>query len=1222
MRKWVILYACTISVINAAPREYSIDELITKPRPGEEYVNIQTMSKGKVDLKEQAFSTSHRIPELSKTNRTQEFQTSHSIPSNIPRISRSLAPESESELNVGSETKVSYSVVEGTTIEPPLERVVTKTSIKMSKSKKIQKSLLKSGQDLVDTKSDDGFIDENANADEEEQKIMKKKFLKNEGTQPVSEEFLQPFRFNVPLEEEVKDITYDKHLLIPNPVLITTQEPPITTFNYKNIYDKTKKGQSIITIVANNESRAKDSSQQETSYIGESIKTAESKTIAHKKETKQEKKDKYKKEEGNQKEDPGFYILPVNKQQSKHKEESYDFVDVEEKVLVPAGSSPSQSSRINIKKGPNGQDYEYEYVYYYYDEDEDEATGNGGSGAKEGKTVLATTEKVFNGHDGPAKEDREQNFVHATSTSGNKYLPTEAPKSKGSKKSRTEEVEVGRNEAAVQNVVGKNARGGIGSRFTSTNKQSEVNEVVPSSNRSGFRARSRTPTTTEEIPSVGEERLPSNTRFPPRSRANNNGVATPPQPQEVPTRSNRNREGSSQSRIRIPNSSSFVDSSSFRTHASDASVDEDSGYEAELHRKANVRGQSFEGSSRRGVRPATGVVETSEISDASRRPAIRKPVEEKRPKLSTEEVETETQETLPKVPLEDVEKTPKVPFEYEVPTASVGVNQQENSYRTTLEAHANRQIPVNEDINEQEYHQREQQHQQHQLTENFNSEIQGRPEEGRGESITTGVGFENTYSQSTSEHGQSQDTQYRTVESTTENQNSIGLTSVMMEKVALDLYAILQQAQNENNFVDGNSTDITTDSYNEGPTEYSAFDEDSTAIAGVITTTTTTSTTTTPAPTTTTTTTTAAAPVQAAGRGRYRGRAPAGKSRAKVTTTTTEVPEEVTSPKTRGRFHANHGGTRGSGLSFARKPSKTVAKEQTQEASVSEETPKATSERSFGERPRNRFRASTKAAVASTTAVPPPSAPAGGVRGLSTDRFHSRRRGGTRGSLPAVQQTAVEEIAEEEKQEVSQDGHSEEGIPPVPAVKPIRPRIGGVRPLRPGPRAPLLLPQRGVSNAAPSTTQAPEEIEEVEKEEVEHEVQFTQQTDENQETSTPPSSDALTRLKSRPRLRIGPNTNHQRPQTPAPPPTNRRKLVSSLLPKRKPNEEKPVQKVEDTEERIPEEIPIEEDQSSSADETSSTTTEAEAKGLTGLLAGKRRNLNRRPGTLYSRAPAS
>lgn len=36
-------------------------------------------------------------------------------------------------------------------------------------------------------------------------------------------------------------------------------------------------------------------------------------------------------------------------------------------------TSPSEQkhhSRIQIKKGPNGQDYEYEYVYYYYDEDE------------------------------------------------------------------------------------------------------------------------------------------------------------------------------------------------------------------------------------------------------------------------------------------------------------------------------------------------------------------------------------------------------------------------------------------------------------------------------------------------------------------------------------------------------------------------------------------------------------------------------------------------------------------------------------------------------------------------------------------------------------------------------------------------------------------------------------------------------------------------------------
>lgn len=39
-------------------------------------------------------------------------------------------------------------------------------------------------------------------------------------------------------------------------------------------------------------------------------------------------------------------------------------------ILEEAGSENKQASRIQIKKGPNGQDYEYEYVYYYYDDDE------------------------------------------------------------------------------------------------------------------------------------------------------------------------------------------------------------------------------------------------------------------------------------------------------------------------------------------------------------------------------------------------------------------------------------------------------------------------------------------------------------------------------------------------------------------------------------------------------------------------------------------------------------------------------------------------------------------------------------------------------------------------------------------------------------------------------------------------------------------------------------
>lgn len=192
-------------------------------------------------------------------------------------------------------------------------------------------------------------------------------------------------------------------------MLGTTEKPPITTFNYKNIYDKSK-GQGYINLLSDNEFQVKGKSKPEIVNVSESIKTAESKTITLKKDTKQEKKDKYKKEDG-QKEESGFYILPVNKQQAKRKEDNFDFVDVDEKVLVPAGSSPSQSSRINVKKGPNGQDYEYEYVYYYYDDDEE--GGNGGGALKEGKVSSTTTEKVYNGHDGPPKDDKEQNFVQA-----------------------------------------------------------------------------------------------------------------------------------------------------------------------------------------------------------------------------------------------------------------------------------------------------------------------------------------------------------------------------------------------------------------------------------------------------------------------------------------------------------------------------------------------------------------------------------------------------------------------------------------------------------------------------------------------------------------------------------------------------------------------------------------------------------------------------------------
>lgn len=73
--------------------------------------------------------------------------------------------------------------------------------------------------------------------------------------------------------------------------------------------------------------------------------------------------------------------------------------------LETAGSEQKQHSRIQIKKGPNGQDYEYEYIYYYYDEDE--------AGKKDGKEKSSSTtaSPVQNSHDGPSKVEIENQIA-------------------------------------------------------------------------------------------------------------------------------------------------------------------------------------------------------------------------------------------------------------------------------------------------------------------------------------------------------------------------------------------------------------------------------------------------------------------------------------------------------------------------------------------------------------------------------------------------------------------------------------------------------------------------------------------------------------------------------------------------------------------------------------------------------------------------------------------
>lgn len=73
--------------------------------------------------------------------------------------------------------------------------------------------------------------------------------------------------------------------------------------------------------------------------------------------------------------------------------------------LETAGSEQKQHSRIQVKKGPNGEDYEYEYIYYYYDEDED------GKKENKAKAPLSTEAPVINSHDGPQKIESENQIA-------------------------------------------------------------------------------------------------------------------------------------------------------------------------------------------------------------------------------------------------------------------------------------------------------------------------------------------------------------------------------------------------------------------------------------------------------------------------------------------------------------------------------------------------------------------------------------------------------------------------------------------------------------------------------------------------------------------------------------------------------------------------------------------------------------------------------------------
>lgn len=139
-----------------------------------------------------------------------------------------------------------------------------------------------------------------------------------------------------------------------------------------------------------------------------------------------------------------------------------------------AGTENKQTSRIQIKKGPNGQDYEYEYVYYYYDEDE-----------------------------------------------------------KDSKKSETtvqqQELQRGKN------------------RYSTIERSTTL---VPEQNDIASRGKARSAASVA-IEAIDEERLPLNTRFPPRAKNSQNSTPSP-------------NENNKRANVKRP-SLELVDSHSFNT---------------------------------------------------------------------------------------------------------------------------------------------------------------------------------------------------------------------------------------------------------------------------------------------------------------------------------------------------------------------------------------------------------------------------------------------------------------------------------------------------------------------------------------------------------------------------------------------------------------------------------------------------------------------------------
>ncbi|XP_043514673.1 mucin-5AC-like isoform X1 [Frieseomelitta varia] len=763
------------------------------------------------------------------------------------------------------------------------------------------------------------------------------------------------------------------------------------------------------------------------------------------------------------------------------------------------------NSRIQVKKGPNGKDYEYEYVYYYYDEEDENKAGTADSA-------------VTNSYDVPSRT-------------------TPAPRRGGSSTNRNKYTNVER----------------------SSTVEPASNEVIP--NRNGNRGRQLV-----ETEDVSEERLPTNTRFPPRSRSSHNTGTTEPSR----TRGNRPRP-----------SLDLVDSSSFRTHQEGPEF-------PQILPKGPVRFL--------GVTPNEENAEERAVTRGRARP----------------------QRVQEPAPVEEMVEDAPAPTTRRRPISAL-------SPEIDVETRGSSRA----------------------------SEERGDEKEEAAASSPTEKARDKQSSAENAKREYEDSDSPSTISANTENPTTEYPSS--MDKVALDLYAFVQQGQNnlvDASGTDSSSSDVTITSNEENTTDLAAATELSATTVTLEPITTTTTTTTAASPTesttvtaaaisttvgttttisTTTTTTESPTTTQAAvGRGKFRrpgigGIATASRNRFKSNgggSTSTEAPAEPTQ-RTRNRFGGN--GSNGGGFKRNRPGQKqpplleedAVQKESASSVQAERPSPAATT--------RGRFRGSgsTRSVISSTTATPSNGGSStSSTNGVSRPSFNklniNRRRGRPTTTAPNSSEESQESTRAETLKETAQ-----ESLAATPkSTSAVRARLPttGVRPvIKPGARINLRPKQSGQS----TTTAAPLSADKEEESSVDEPAGEGTEEETHEapaETSPPPTRSTtvnpLNKLRNRNRLQVHPKTTTRAPVSLA----SRR---SPLLPRRKATEP-PVVPPSHSDEASEEpeassSSEIEPTEPTSAEtSTAASTKHEETRGLSGLLAPRRRITPRRPGQIISR----